>query len=65
MSDPVRVDKASLDALVADKASAERERDYWKARALKDEAIIAHYGTSLNEQHNDPASDGKPEAPNA
>lgn len=65
MSDPVRVDKASLDALTeamrsmsARIAKVEAENAELRAENAELRALLAHYKTSLNEQHNDPMESG-------
>ena len=58
---PVHIAQAEIQAALEIARVASMERDEWKARALKAESIISHLRTSLNEQHNDPMNDGRPD----
>ena len=58
MNDPVRVDKASLDALTEAWREACVERDALRRENAELKAILARSKTSLAERFNDPMQDG-------
>lgn len=61
----VALAQSAIAAAESKAADAIRERDRYKRERDEARALLARYSTSLNEKSNDPASDGKPEAPNA
>lgn len=58
MNDPVRVDKASLDALTETLRNLSRRVAKLESENAELKAILARSKTSLAEQFNDPMQDG-------
>jgi len=52
--------RAEIESLTRRAEQAESSRDRYKRERDEARAILARVRTSMNEAHNDPASDGRP-----